>query len=113
MAMQCNAEALPVNWALWKRKYVGRFEHLLLLCPWGIKVWKNCPLKIKYNHATISRIESCMLLPLSSFNGKVVGNIDASSLFGFLRWSIWKARNQFYFKGRLSDSDQVIFNAIS
>ena len=68
---QCNnVEALPVKWALWKRKClassvcsicgldVETIEHLLVLCPWVKEVWRNYPLKIQYNRAIIGCIES-------------------------------------------------------
>ena len=122
---QCNFKALPVKWHLWRRKCCASsccpvcglepetIEHMLLLCPWTSLVWKNCPLRIVIKRSSISRIEDWMFSMLSSLRGSVIDNLDASSLFSFICWSIWKARNHCLFEEHHLDSNLVIFNAIS
>lgn len=70
---------------------------MLLLCPWVAEVWASSPLKIEIAKRKISRIEIWMYSTLASIRGSDLHQVQASSLFGFICWNIWKAGNSWVF----------------
>ena len=121
----CISEALPCSKALWSRKCasspvcricckeVETIEHILILCPWVLEVWHQCPLKIKIEKKNISRFESWFFETFNVMEKVVIDGLRASVLLCYLCWFIWKARNEFIFNGIDPKVSIVISKAVA
>ena len=121
----CVSEALPCSKALWSRKCasspvcriccneVETIEHVLILCPWVLEVWHQSPLKLKIAKENISRFESWFFDTFVNMERVVIDGLRASSLFCYLCWFIWKARNEFIFNGIDPKASVVISKAVT
>lgn len=85
---------------------------MLLLCSWVSSVWLSCLLKISFSKKNISRIEEWYFRSLEKFRGADIGPVAASTLFSFICWNVWKARNHLVFDGSDLVASQVIRKAV-
>lgn len=122
---QCSVEAaIPTKRSLRLKKCydsplcpicleeVETIEHMLLLCPWAMEVWSLCPLDIHIRRERIYRIEQWMLETLDACRGEEVEAQNCGTIFSFLCWNIWKARNAWVFENILPCLSSIVSKSL-
>lgn len=84
--------------------------HILLTCPFAMKVWELSPALFKPNPSVVTSVTEL-------FNScqKMV-NLPPSGisqlLFPWILWNLWTSRNQLVFQDKLFDENEVITKAL-
>lgn len=86
--------------------------HLFFQCPYAQRVWQLAPFTTALD---VSRIIDLMASweTLCSLNCLPPAGITSGSLFPWVLWSIWKARNKFVFEGHSASPEDTLSAAIA
>lgn len=74
-------------------------ENLFLLCPWSRQIWENSDVNISIVSQEMPRLEAW----LANFTHIVV----SFELLSLSLWQIWKTRNNYVFRHKILDPQQI------
>ncbi|CAA7032489.1 unnamed protein product [Microthlaspi erraticum] len=87
-------------------------EHLFLHCPYATAVWKLAPFSINPNPNLLQSFSAALTTSKTWICLPPIG-AGSGSLFPWICWAIWKARNTLIFEERLFQPVETMHKAIT